>query len=291
MNETSLGDRMCERAMRELDSHFGEEPLSAIPEVLEHFRKCSACSRELEDRTRMRDRLRTAARSVSAPPRLQARIRSSIRESESKNSWGRYFLPVAAAVLVSLGAGVAYQLGHLRITTKSQESYIGSISGRVANVMKVGLGDHVHCAVFRKFPKNPPTLEEMTQKLGPEYEGLLPLVKDRVPGDLQIVMAHQCGYHGRKFVHLALRSDSKLLSLVISLKRDCETFTKENLLPVLSESGIPMYQTGVQRFEIAGFESTKHLVFVVSDLPGAKNMEILTALAPAVRELLDKAKS
>ena len=237
------------------------------------------------------DRLRAAVKSVTAPPRLQARIRSDIRESERKNAWGRYLLPVAAAVLVSLGAGIAYQLGHLRMTTGSQESYIASVSGRVANVMKVGLGDHVHCTVFRKFPKNPPTFEQMVEKLGPDYEGILPLVKDRVPADFRIVMAHRCSYHGRKFVHLALRSDSKLLSLVISLKRDGETFTKENLLPVLSESGIPMYQTGVQRFEIAGFESTKHLVFVVSDLPGAKNMEILTALAPAVRELLDKAKS
>jgi hypothetical protein len=290
MNETRSGNRMCERALRELDSHFGEEPLSAIPEVLEHFRQCPACSKELEDRTLMRDRLRTAARSVSAPPRLQAKIRSSIRESGHKTAWGRYFLPVAATLLVSLGGVVAYELGHLRLTTGSQESYIGSISGRVANVMKVGLGDHVHCTVFRKFPRNPPTLEEMAGKLGPEYAGLLPLVKDRVPADFQIVMAHQCGYHGRKFVHLALRSDSKLLSLVISLKRDGESFTKENLLPVLSESGIPMYHSGVQRFEIAGFESDKHLVFVVSDLPGPKNIEILTALAPAVKDLLNKVK-
>jgi len=236
------------------------------------------------------DRLRAAVKSVTAPPGLQARIRSDIRESERKNAWGRYLLPVAAAVLVSLGAGIAYQLGHLRMTTGSQESYIASVSGRVANVMKVGLGDHVHCAVFRKFPTNPPTFEEMVEKLGPDYEGILPLVKDRAPADFRIVMAHRCSYHGRKFVHLALRSDSKLLSLVISLKRDGESFTKENLAPVLSESGIPMFQAGVQRFEIAGFESQKHLVYVVSDLPGPKNMEILTALAPALRDLLNKVK-
>ena len=201
----------------------------------------------------MNDRLKAAVRSVSAPPRLEAKIRSSIQETERKSVWGRYLLPVAAALLLSLGAGIAYQLGHLRMTTGSQESYIASISGRVAGVMTVGLGDHVHCTVFRRFPKNPPTLEEMTAKLGSEYAGLLPLVKDRLAGDMRIVMAHRCSYHGRKFVHLAMRSDSKLLSMVISLKRDGESFTKENLLPVLSDSGIPMYRSGVQRFEIAGF--------------------------------------
>src|SRR5205823_12945526 len=130
-----------------------------------------------------------AARSFSAPPRLEARIRSSIRESQRQSMWGRSFLPVAAAMLVSLGGVIAYQLGHLRLTTKSQESYIASVSARVAGVMRVGLGDHVHCSVFRKFPKNPPSFEEMTEKLGPDYQELLPIVKDRAPEDLRIVMA------------------------------------------------------------------------------------------------------
>src|SRR5262249_30819102 len=157
----------------------------------------------------------------------------------------------------------AYQLGHLRLTTRSQESYIATISSRVAGIMRVGLGDHVHCNVFRKFPKTPPSFEEMAQKLGPSYESLLPLVKERAPGDLKIVMAHQCSYHGRKFVHLALRNESKLLSLVISRKQDGETFTKESLAPVLSDSGIPIYQSGVQRFELAAFESRDYLVYVI----------------------------
>jgi len=52
-----------------------------------------------------------------------------------------------------------------------------------------------------------------------------------------------------------------------------------------------MYQTGVQRFEIAGFEIQNHLVFIVSDLPGQKNLGALTALAPAVKDLLDTAKA
>src|SRR4029078_13363944 len=114
------------------------------------------------------------ARSVSAPPRLEARIRSSIRESSRPAAWMRSLLPVAAALLGSLGGVIAYQLGHLRITTKSQESYIATISARVAGVMRVGLGDHVHCAVFRKFPKNTPDLEAMDQELGTERRETLP---------------------------------------------------------------------------------------------------------------------
>jgi len=285
MSESRFQDQVCERALRELDSQS-----TISPETASHFEQCEICSKEIEARKAIRARLKTAAHSVSAPPRLAARIRSDIRDSQRHRVWGRYLLPVAAAVLMSVGALVSYQLGHLRITALSQESYIASISNRVAGIMTVGLGDHVHCTVFRKFPKNPPSLEEMTEKVGPDYAGLVPLVKDRLAGDMQIVMAHRCSYHGRKFVHLAMRGDAKLLSMVISLKREGESFTKESLLPVLSDSGIPMYRSGVQRFEIAGFESRDHLVYVVSDLPGKENLAILRALAPAVRDLLDKVK-
>jgi len=116
-------------------------------------------------------------------------------------------------------------------------------------------------------------------------------VKDRVPADLQIALAHRCKYHGREFIHLAFRNDSKLVSMVISLKRDGETFTKDNLGPVLAESGIPVYRAGVQRFELAGFESRDHLVYLISDLPGQKNAEIMTAMAPVVTEFLNRPKA
>ena len=58
--------------------------------------------------------------------------------------------------MLMTGAGAVYQLGHLRFTTASQESYIASVSNRVATLMRVGLGDHIHCAVFRKSKKTPP---------------------------------------------------------------------------------------------------------------------------------------
>jgi hypothetical protein len=237
------------------------------------------------------ERLRSAVKSVVAPPGLETRIRSQIRQPERHPAWGRYFFPLAAALMMTVGGVVAYQLGHLRITTASQNSYIASLSTQVARVMSVGLADHVHCALFRKFPKTPPAVKEMAEKLGPEFEPLLPIVKQAVPANLEIVMAHTCGYQGRRYVHLALRGDSRLLSVVISQKREGESFTKENLLPILNESGIPMYRTGVQRFEITGFESKDHLIYVISDLAEAENLQIATKLAPAVTDLLNRAKS
>ena len=58
------------------------------------------------------------------------------------------------------------------------------------------------------------------------------------------------------------------------------------MLPALSESGIPMYQVGVQRFEISAFEASDYLVYFISDLDKRRNTELILALAPQVQGFL-----
>ena len=169
----------------------------------------------------------------------------------------------------------------------AQTSYIQRVSATVLSVFKSGLGDHIHCAVFRKYPRNPPTVEEMEAKLGPEYRGLLPLVEPAVPPGYRIVMAHQCTYGDRHFVHLTMRKGEKgedLISVVITRKNPGETLN--TLSPAATASGVPLYQSTAERYQVAGFESEHYLAFVVSTFDGRKNLQLATALAPAVRRLL-----
>src|SRR5690242_6860371 len=149
-------------------------------------------------------RLKRAVASEPVPPYLESRIRAQIRSSARPRGWLFRLAPVAIAAAVCLGLGIAYQLGHLRMTVGSQESYISAVSNQVATLMRVGLGDHIHCAVFRKYPKKAPSAEEFVQKMGPQYAGLIPIVRDKVPTDYRMMLAHQCRYHGRQFVHLSL---------------------------------------------------------------------------------------
>jgi len=37
-------------------------------------------------------------------------------------------------------------------------------------------------------------------------------------------------------------------------------------------------------------ESSDHLVYFISDLPGAQNMELMRAMAPALKQILEKAQ-
>jgi hypothetical protein len=233
----------------------------------------------------LNERLKSAVSGMVTPAYLEARVRNRIR-AESRLRWTRTLVLASAAAAVCSGAGIAWQRGHLRMTAGSQEAYISGVSNRVASLMRVGLGDHIHCSVFRKYPKSPPAAEEFVAKLGPQYAGLIPIVRDRISADYRMVIAHQCRYHERRFMHLSLMNGSHLVSLAITLRNKGESFDTLGMLPALAESGIPIYESGVQRFQISAFETRDHLVYFVSDLPKDANEKMILALATPVREFL-----
>jgi hypothetical protein len=243
-----------------------------------------------QETARLRDRLKQAVHADVAPDHLHARIRNDIRGGR-RAGVPAVWLAIAAALVISVGIGSAYHFGYLLFTADSRESYISSISNQVAAIMRIGLGDHVNCAVFRKYPKNPPPVEAIVAEIAPKYRDLVSVVRSKVPQEYRLFMAHQCEYHGRRFVHLTFRGDSRVLSVVIARKDWGDSFTKADLLPALAQSGIPIYRAGVQSFQIAAFETSGHLVYFISDLPEQKNMDIMLALAPDVREFLRRLES
>ncbi|MGC4054184.1 MAG: hypothetical protein QM757_34290 [Paludibaculum sp.] len=277
----------CETLREHLDLYMDNHlPANEGLAAQTHLEQCLDCAAEWQARRMFRGRLRQAVRSGDTPPFLEARIRANLRSTHRSSSWHRVWAPVAAAAVICLGSAIAYQLGALRLTTASQESYIASVSSRIPALMRVGLGDHIHCSVFRKFPKNPPTVEELTRKLGPEYGGLIPILRKHVPPEFTLMQAHQCRYHGRPFVHLSLKHDARLISLVIARKSDGESFEAAKLIPEFVHTDIAMYHSGIQRFELTAFETGSHLVYLVSDLARSTNHDLMLALAPDVKAYL-----
>jgi hypothetical protein len=93
---------------------------------------------------------------------------------------------------VATGLWVKYSTERLPALSDrpGQNTYITRVSANLAAVLKVGLGDHIHCTIFRKYPKDPPPVEKMETDLGPAYAGLLPLVRTAVPEGYKVIMAH-----------------------------------------------------------------------------------------------------
>jgi hypothetical protein len=283
----------CARVLDQLDFYRDRELAADVSgEIAKHVAECASCTRELEARDAMRTRLRTAVRDVAPTPGLDTRIRHSIAEASApapRVNWLRPAMALAALVVAAIGLSVAYQLGHLRLTSASQEAFYRSVSQQASVMTNVALGDHLHCAFFRKYSKNPPPPEQMVEDMGPQYKDLIALVKSHIPAGYRVEQAHRCTYKKRPFVHVIAKNGSRIVSLIIAEKRDGETFARETASAVVSQ--MPVYQAKVRQFEFAGFETSRHLVYVVSDLDAHSNMEFMTAFAPGVLDVLRRVES
>ncbi len=283
----------CGKVRGYLESYISNELLvETNHEVLHHLENCTACAAELETLTRIRARLKTAVQNQTVPPELQVRIRERLRTQPARTvftvEWARWAVTAAAVLVLSVGAWFTVPGTRLPALSdrRAQDAFIQKVSERVGAVLRVGLGDHIHCTVFRKYEKNPPPLDQLAAGIGPKYSQLVLLVRAKVPGQYRIIMAHQCGYKGRRFIHVALQNGSNLMSLVIATKQDGESLN--DLQESLRPSGIPVYQSAARKFEIAAFETDRYLAFIVSDLGDRKNLEVAAELAPAVHEFLSK---
>lgn len=296
MNGMQPGRSQCGEICQHLDSYISSElPPETGQEVLQHLAICSACTAELERRKRFRAQLKAAVGRQYVPRDLQARIRERIESRGSRfgwtAGWNRFAVAMAATVAICLGLWV--YSSRIRMPALSdrpgQAAYIQKVSAALAPILRVGLRDHIHCSIFRKYPQNPPTVTQMANELGPSYAELLQAVKAAVPGEYRIIMAHRCGYAGRKYIHFTLQNGQDLISLVISRKNAGESL--HDLAPTLRSAGIPVYQAKAEQYEVAGFDAGPYLAFVVSNLRDKTNLDIAARLAPSVRSLLTNASA
>jgi anti-sigma factor RsiW len=300
MNRVQFGEGACENTRKYLDSYVSSELLvETNHEVLRHIENCPGCAAELEARMQLRTRLKSAVNSQSVPPDLQVRIREQIRSGHSRGwfasgwlgeGWPRWATAMAAVVICA-GVWLNYSREKLPALADrpAQNAYIQRVSTTLAAVLKVGLGDHIHCSIFRKYPKEPPPVEKMEAELGSSYKGLLPVVRAAVPDGYRVIMAHHCSYAGRNFIHLTFEKNGELLSFVVARRQAGETL--DGLAPAFEPSGIPIYQSGAGSYQVAGFEAGDFHAYVVSDLKSKANLQVAANLAPGVREFLMKTRA
>jgi hypothetical protein len=285
-------DSQCALAIRDMNAFIDGE-LSETPSqaVAQHVSTCGECSRELTIRQQLRSRLKAAVSAQQPSPYLGTRVLANIRSQPSKVTWLQRTTLAgvsAAALLLMLGGTIAYQLGHLRLTVASQNAYIGSLLHNVAHIMAPGLSGHVHCSVFRKYKKNPPSIHQLHEQIGPEYRSLVDAVASKVPPEYRMYIAHECGYGDRGFMHIGLKSDSNVLSVIVARKESGETLRNSKLLPVISQAGVEIYGSSAQRFRIAAFETGGHLAYVVSDASEQQTRQLLLALAPDISNIVSR---
>lgn len=289
MNVINFEDGHCKRIRSYLDSYLNNELMvETNHEVLTHLETCEACSRLLGDRARLKAQLKRAVMLDYAPAALRERIGVDLRRSRGF-SVNTFSLAAAAVAAVLVIAVVTFLISSPTEKPLSLQAEVapGDVTGQV---LKIGFDNHVFCAIDHQLANREFRPEQMSEKLGPEYAGLVALVKERMPREYTVAVGHRCHYQGREFIHLIVRNQNDVVSLVITRKNG-EAFPTDSVAAIAQAAGGPIYQAAWANQQVAGLETRDHLVFVISNETNDNNMQIASSLAPSVRDFLARLES
>jgi len=284
MKVINLEDGYCNRIRPYLDSYLNNELLvETNHEVLKHIEACAACSQSLEDRVRIKSQLKRAVMQDHAPVALRERISSDLRRRRGFkfNSFSLVFAAVAAMLVIML---TTFFTLNSRTKPLSLQAPVATNDSE-GQLLKIGFEDHVFCAIDHQFANKQFTAEQMSDKLGPEYAGLIDVVRAKMPQPFTVIVGHRCHYQKREFVHLIMRNQSEVVSLIITRKNG-EAYPSGDAYTAMQAAGMPIHQSDWHNIQVAGMETRAFLVFVVSNNAKEENARIASSLAPSVRDFL-----
>jgi hypothetical protein len=291
MKVISFDRNDCKKIGPYLDSYLSSELLvETNHEVLKHLEGCQSCSTEVEDRARIKARLARAVRADAAPAGLEQKIRREIRKTRARRpallGWA---IAAAATLVLAFASWGALRQQNSRPAASPPSSPVvaelDELNKQTAEVLKIGLHDHTHCAVEMWEGAHGSPIEIKLAELGEEFDDLVPLVEQKLARDDRLMVAHRCKVGGHEFVHLIVKGQRGVTSLAIT-KKDGLEFPRQKIAALVADSGIPIHRASMESMEIAGFETRDHLVFIVSNLTSEDNLYVASSLAPAVRDFL-----
>jgi Putative zinc-finger len=295
MNVIHFNEKACARIRRYFDAYLDNELLvETNHEVLRHLSVCSECTKILNDRARVKRELKRIVEQQTAPAVLLESIQTAIRGRKRFFDFDvRRWAMVAASILVfAIGGVIALRPGGLGgpIITASRDS-LELISAQAQELMRVGLVDHVHCALVVGKWKQFLSLEHMKaetgrEALGPEFIPLVTLVSEKVGPKLHVVQGHRCVTNHRQYVHIILTGDKGAIVSLVITQKDGEAFDRGGIVATLRASGVPVYRANEGQLEIAAFETNRYLAYVVSNLDRDGNLNVASRLAMPVYEYL-----
>ncbi len=315
------------REFREIaDSYLGDELIvETNHEVISHLEQCPECRRELTARRELRTRLRQAF--IKAPEnqmpaefaqRLSAQLHAyALGERIVTPASGRHssvmvrrasWLALAACLVLAAGFGLV--LVRQRLLERSSQQVTQEVPGQPApnnaselnpgipvSIVKTELakdaaGDHRDCAVHFRLAEKPIDLEVAGRKYDPVYVNLTKAVlsdQGEVPLGAEFVEAHSCVFQGRRFAHIILRYHGRLVSFLVTEIVDSSEGKASAALASRGAQVIACSQ--FEGYQVSCFQTARHAVFIVSDLPEGDNLALARAVAPSVFAYITRAEN
>src|SRR3954451_13336024 len=129
MTHLTFDEWACRNTQAKLDSYIDDELLVETNlEMARHFERCEACTKEAAIRREVRARVKAAVRLAPVPDGLDARVRERLRNSGREKTMPWNLMSIAAVLVLYFGSWFTYERSMLR----------------------VGAGNHMHCAVIRQ---------------------------------------------------------------------------------------------------------------------------------------------
>lgn len=300
MNSVKFEQKSCEQVRSYLDSYLNDELLVETNHQIEnHLERCPGCAATLESRVRVRRLLQRAVKSENVPAALEAIVRARLREQQSANrsmlTAPRLALAATLAIVVCFGAWVAVrEWNRVPAANRTLTAALNpALSDEVRNVLNIGLSDHVHCAIESRLMNE--WFDFMFNDMRPEYNELIPLVQRSIGSDYELTAAHTCFVGEREFTHLIMEDGRGQVSLVITRKNGAPDSlgahagaAATNDAGAANEPSAPLYTGRTSEYAVTGFETNRHLAFILSNLPVEENKQFAQRVAPAVHKLLTR---
>jgi len=223
-----------------------------------HVQQCGPCARELEYARHCDELMRDACLEEPLDTMdLRARVLSEISKSRPRRQFlfrrPVYTLPIAAVLLLAIGVAIVY----FSLYNSSQTVYAAALDDHYSEVVQ-----HPTIPGWRETPSEISAF--VRQQLGDAD-----FLDKLAPAGYHLMRARLCDLPDKAYVHLVFKNDAREISIYVR-RKDVE-------LPgatVETVNGCALHATAINKFEIAGFQSQRYTVLVVSDLPRAESLSI-----------------
>lgn len=292
----------CHDLKQLIDSYLDDELLvETNHDVHRHLENCRGCREFIAESRELRARVRTAAKSLpdmKADAAFLARLNDELKRTALQPSfWERVIarplvlgFGFAALVLVSVAGILFLRTPREPLTANAIDqtnTIIESNKTRLIEAVKVAwndlsadaIGDHKNCAVKFNLAEAPISLDEAAKKYclinkdidKTVYNSLKATFDGRSDDRIEFVEAHSCLFHGRRFAHIVLKRNGKLISVLVT----------DTDLP--SETDGPVNAHFEGPLNAAGYGIGHHAFFVVSEMDESDNAAMAKQIYPAIR--------
>lgn len=278
----------CDQFRQLADSYLSNELIvETNHQINSHLEHCSECRHELAARRELRTKLQQAFRNApqnQMRPEFAARLNKRLRDqalskrpdsvtaAPVSQSFSRQrktsLLALAASLVLAAGMGLVL----FRYVSKPSAP-VGPVSLDRTELAKSAVGDHRDCAIRFRLAEKPIELEVAGRKYDRVYIDLTKVVLSQ--GNVELVEDHSCVYESRRFAHIVLKYHGRLVSFLVTDVTTEATPQSGSQSQVITCSQIDGYQ-------LSWFQTERHAVFIVSDMPEGDNLALARALAPSV---------